>query len=144
MFMLHKRRPSFSLSYGCILPSSLTRVLPRTLVFSTRLPVSVYGTGPLVLTRNFSRQSASLEFGSYFYSPICHFSAFCITDLPVIQPTGFDALFQQCAQVCSCVIPSLNQTSGVQEFLPVVHRLRSLPRLRSRLTLGRRSLPRKP
>ena len=38
---LHQLRPSFSLSYGCILPSSLTRVLPRTLGFSPRLPVSV-------------------------------------------------------------------------------------------------------
>ena len=34
------RRP-FSRSYGAILPSSLTRVLPITLVFSTCLPVSV-------------------------------------------------------------------------------------------------------
>ena len=38
---LHQLRPSFSRSYGCILPSSLTRVLPRTLGFSPRLPVSV-------------------------------------------------------------------------------------------------------
>ena len=34
----------FSRSYGAILPSSLTRVLPITLVFSTRPPVSVCGT----------------------------------------------------------------------------------------------------
>ena len=38
---LHRLRPSFSRSYGCILPSSLTRVFPRTLGFSPRLPVSV-------------------------------------------------------------------------------------------------------
>ena len=38
---LHQLRPSFSRSYGCILPSSLTRVFPRTLGFSPRLPVSV-------------------------------------------------------------------------------------------------------
>ena len=37
----HQLRPSFSRSYGCILPSSLTRVFPRTLGFSPRLPVSV-------------------------------------------------------------------------------------------------------
>ncbi|KHF27783.1 hypothetical protein CM49_06648 [Paenibacillus sp. P1XP2] len=35
----------FSRSYGVILPSSLTRVLPRALEFSSRLPVSVCGTG---------------------------------------------------------------------------------------------------
>ena len=38
---IHQLRPSFSRSYGCILPSSLTRVFPRTLGFSPRLPVSV-------------------------------------------------------------------------------------------------------
>jgi hypothetical protein len=41
---LHQQGRSFSRSYGSILPSSLTRVLPFTLVFSTRLPVSVCGT----------------------------------------------------------------------------------------------------
>src|SRR5690625_1771144 len=35
----------FSRSYGVILPSSLTRVLPRALEYSSHLPVSVYGTG---------------------------------------------------------------------------------------------------
>ena len=38
-------RPSFSRSYGGILPSSLTTVLPIALVFSTYPPVSVWGTG---------------------------------------------------------------------------------------------------
>src|SRR5690606_1206495 len=38
-------RHPFSRSYGVILPSSLTRVLPRAFAFSARLPVSVYGTG---------------------------------------------------------------------------------------------------
>ena len=38
------------------MPSSLTRVLPRTLGFSPRIPVSVYGTGGYNLTRSFSRQ----------------------------------------------------------------------------------------
>jgi hypothetical protein len=36
---------SFSRSYGCNLPSSLTRVLPIASVFSTCPPVSVWGTG---------------------------------------------------------------------------------------------------
>ena len=39
LFTLHES--SFSRSYGGILPSSLTRVFPRTLGFSPRLPVSV-------------------------------------------------------------------------------------------------------
>ena len=36
---------SFSRSYGCNLPSSLTIVLPIASVFSTYPPVSVWGTG---------------------------------------------------------------------------------------------------
>ena len=35
----------FSLSYGAILPSSLTTLLPSAFKFSSRLPVSVCGTG---------------------------------------------------------------------------------------------------
>src|SRR5205814_9731441 len=53
----HARDPSFSRSYGCILPSSLTEVLPIALHFSCRPPVSVCGTGICGSTfRRFSRQ----------------------------------------------------------------------------------------
>ena len=41
MCILHQLEPPFSRSYGCNLPSSLTRVFPRTLGYSPRLPVSV-------------------------------------------------------------------------------------------------------
>ena len=41
----HQQRSSFFRSYGGNLPSSLTIVLPIALVFSTRPPVSVWGTG---------------------------------------------------------------------------------------------------
>lgn len=44
LFRLHASRRPFSLSYGANLPSSLTKVPPFALVFSTRLPVSVCGT----------------------------------------------------------------------------------------------------
>ena len=50
------------------MPSSLTRVLPRTLGFSPRIPVSVYGTGGHVLTRSFSRQRGVNNFNN-FLSP---------------------------------------------------------------------------
>ena len=53
---LHLPWLPLSRSYGYILPSSLTRVLPRTLGSSPRIPVSVYGTGGNGLTRSFSRQ----------------------------------------------------------------------------------------
>ena len=56
-YSLHLQRRSLSRSYGSILPSSLTRVLPIALVFSTRLPVSVCGTGTRTsILRGFSRQ----------------------------------------------------------------------------------------
>ena len=41
---LHRGQRTFSRSYGTILPSSFTRVLSSALVFSTRPPVSVWGT----------------------------------------------------------------------------------------------------
>ena len=54
------KRP-LSRSYGAMLPSSLTRVLPIALVFSTRLPVSDCGTDTFDLARHFSCQLGSLE-----------------------------------------------------------------------------------
>ena len=55
MFLLNSRLSLFSvtnlrwlplsLSYGVILPSSLTTLLPSACGFSPHLPVSVYGTG---------------------------------------------------------------------------------------------------
>ena len=41
----HSRGHPFSRSYGVILPSSLTILLPPALGFSPHPPVSVYGTG---------------------------------------------------------------------------------------------------
>ena len=67
-----------------------------------------------------------------------------MTVFPIIQATHLDMLFHSHACVPFCVTPSLNQTLPVQEFQPVVHRLCFLPRLRSRLTLSRRSLLRNP
>ena len=96
------------------------------------LPACVgFGTGAVRLARSFSRQCGPLGFGSP-------------KGLPPLQPTGFDALFHSRAQAPSCVTPSLKRLPAVLECLPVVHRLCLLPRLRSRLTLGRRALPRKP
>ena len=73
-----------------------------------------------------------------------HVSAFSCRGFPLLQHTHLDALFQPRDHVPSCVAPSLNRLDPVQEFQPVVHRLRFPPRLRSRLTLSRRSLLRNP
>ena len=58
----------FSLSYGVILPSSLTRVLPSVFVFSTRPPASVCGTGTFSLDSSFSRQRDIRIFLTFFQS----------------------------------------------------------------------------
>ena len=73
-----------------------------------------------------------------------HVSAFSCRGFPLQQHTHLDALFQPRDHVPSCVAPSLDRLDPVQEFQPVVHRLRFSPRLRSRLTLSRRSLLRNP
>ena len=55
----HSREDPFSRSYGVSLPSSLTVNHSSALVYSTRPPVSVYGTGGTGLElRRFSREHA--------------------------------------------------------------------------------------
>ena len=66
------------------------------------------------------------------------------TDLPILHPTRFYMHFQSHACLPSCVTPSFKQFQPVLEYQPVVHLLRLLPRIRSRLTLRRRSLLRNP
>ena len=51
------------------MPSSLTRVLPFVLEFSSRLPVSVCGTGTFTLFSSFSRQCGFIHFASLVRSP---------------------------------------------------------------------------
>src|SRR5690606_27915398 len=116
-------RHPFSRSYGVILPSSLTRVLPRALGSSPRLPVSVCGTGTFNLARGFSRQCELRPFGTSSFPPH-HRSASRSADLPTLQPHGLDVLFQSLADLPSCVTPSHKRLKVVQEFQPVVHRLR--------------------
>ena len=125
------------------MPSSLTRVLPRTLGFSPRIPVSVYGTGGNSLTRSFSRQCGV---NSFAHVSARYTSRLSLRhpDLPGCQPSRLYRIFHSPACLPSCVTPSLKRSLPVLEYLPVVHLLRSLPRIRSRLTLGRRSLPRNP
>src|SRR5699024_11512638 len=61
----------------------------------------------------------------------------------------YDSLSLARTSICairfsSCVTTSLIRVTPVQEFLPVVHRLRCLPRLRSRLTQSGRAFLWKP
>ena len=88
------------------MPSSLTRVFPRTLGFSPRLPVSVYGTGTCHLVRSFSRQCGPSGFAFPEGSAPGQLSAFRKGDLPPLRPAAFDALFQPRARTAPCVTPS--------------------------------------
>ena len=138
------RRHPFSLSYGVILPSSLTMGISLILGFSPRLPVSVCGTGTSSLLAAFlaSVDSAAsiLIFCPHHISELStkRTSLLCL-------PKCLDGFYHQPALpilLCHCLVLTLKV---VQEYQPVVHRLRpSSPRLRSRLTLGGRAFPRKP
>ena len=44
----------------------------------------------------------------------------------LVLPTYLDVLFHQYASLSFCVTPSLKRLKVVQEFQPVVHRLRLL------------------
>ena len=140
---LHRERPSFSRSYGCNLQSSLTRVFPRTLGSSPCLPVSV----------SVRAQFVSLE--AFLGSVVRLASARPKVRLPVtsrLLQGGFASLAayrlrralpfaRSSSLLCHSI---LMQLRVVLDCSPVVLRLRFLPRLRSRLTLSRRSLLRKP
>ncbi len=138
------RGSSFSLSYGCNLPSSLTRVFPRTLGFSPRLPVSVYGTGGYVLARSFSWQCGIHEFVKVaFNSPSC--LCFQVRGF-ASSPTYSLGRALPVARSCALLRRSIAGNGHIRyrnfNLLSIAYA--SSPRLRSRLTLSRRSLLRNP
>ena len=141
---LHQLRPSFSRSYGCILPSSLTRVFPRTLGFSPRLPVSVLVRVHVVSLEAFLGSVVRLNLmhpEGFIYLSVLSLTVWGFASTPAYRPrlafpiASSDSLLRHSI---------LKQQHAVLEFSPVVHRLCLLPRLRSRLTLRRRALLRKP
>src|SRR4029077_14423572 len=115
----------FSRSYGTILPSSLTRVSSLTLLFSSRAPVLVLGTGTSNLPRGFSRGHG-------------------VEDSPAVKPAGITSrvktprrtylsrlatrLPQDNHRLGSFSLPrpliGHNDCDVVQEYQPVDHRLR--------------------
>ena len=73
----HSREDPFSRSYGVNLPSSLTVNLPSALVYSTRLRVSVCGTGAArVELSGFSREQDYLHYcAARRHCILSHFSS---------------------------------------------------------------------
>ena len=101
----------FSRSYGVILPSSLTRVLPFVLEFSSRLPVSVCGTGTSKYLAAFLAGVDSKT--SFPLSTPLHSLALRLAYFTTSQPHCLDALFHPRASSifpCHCFINSLGST----------------------------------
>ena len=139
---VHRRRHPFSRSYGVILPSSLTMVLPIALVCSTHPPVSVCGTGPSRLPRGFSRKRGLTGFARSLRPPPRPLWGARFT---ASRPTWHRGDVQNPVRLPFSVAPSvmapLRRCRNVY-LLCIGYAFR--PRLSSRLTLGGLALPRKP
>ena len=120
---LHPNRAPLLPKYGVILPSSLTRVLSITLGFSPRLPVSVCGTGTSHLARGF--------FLAVWNQELRYYISLAITAQPYgkricLFPslTAWTRISNTALTLSSCVPHCSNGEEVVQEYQPVVHRLR--------------------
>ena len=133
-------RHPFSRSYGVILPSSLTMLLPPALGSSPHPPVSVYGTGPHGTIAAFlGGQPAS--FATLWFAPrhafalCCGFT--CSTATSLVPGFPFPAL-------AFCPRPHSSVHTEYRNLHLLSIDYGSRPRLRSRLTQGRSALPWKP
>ena len=138
-------RDPLSRSYRVSLPSSLTVIHSSALVYSTRLRVSVCGTGTSeVMFSGFSRQSA---YPHYWIVPkdvpYCQVRLFPWICLRKSASTLFNRLFRQPAAV-SLLRPhvTLKGSNGILTVSAIGLAVRL--NLRTRLTLIRLALIRKP
>ena len=108
-----------SLSYGVILPSSLTTLLPSVCGFSPRLPVSVCGTGTYNSIAAFL-DSVDSETSLLFLRSSSHFSfkyVFCIVSIPLCL-TGY---FLSPVFLSSCVPTFLIiRSTGISTCCPSI------------------------
>ena len=94
------RRHPFSRSYGVILPSSLTMLLPSALGFSPHPPVSVYGTGTI------NTIAAFLGTDSTYFATLISLritSLDCKADLPTLLLPRLHQSFHSWLKLCPCV-----------------------------------------
>ena len=130
----------FSRSYGVILPSSLTMLLPPALGFSPHPPVSVCGTGSYETIAAFLDSQltsfATLSFATRHVFALQHgFSGAAAT--PLVPGFPFPAL-----ALCLCPHSSVHMKYRNLHLLSIGYGSR--PRLRSRLTQSRSALLWKP
>lgn len=110
---LHQQQRTFSRSYGTILPSSFTRVLSSALVFSTRPPVSVWGT----ISCNLKLRGFSWKQGiNGFHTVVCssRVSALHLRIYLKVPPTPFHQDNRRLAHLAFSVPPS--QLQEVLEY----------------------------
>ena len=137
------RRHPFSRTYGVNLPSSLATLLPLVLGSSPRLPVSVCGTGASYLDSGFSRQCGFRCFGTRFslrVTPSNHHASFTTWLSTALAPAISAA--RSAPPPASPLLYCDNRQYRILYLLSITYAFR--PRLRSRLTLGGRTFPRKP
>ena len=106
----------FSRSYGVILPSSLTMLLPSALGFSPHPPVSVYGTG-------FSKAIAAfLDSGLTCFATLFRSlstSSDCMADLPTILLPRLDRFLHSRLMLSLCVPTVLfTKSTGISTSCP--------------------------
>ena len=113
------RRHPFSQSYGVILPSSLTRVIPLILGFSPRLPVSVCGTGGshslAAFLASVNSAASLLLFGPH-HRPASQ-SAYFTT----LQPHDLHRVYQHPALpilLCHCLGQTCFASTGISTSCP--------------------------
>ena len=144
---LHPQRHPLSRSYGASLPSSFSIILSRTLGFSPRLPVSDYDTVKKWTPLEAFLGSHSKQLAWPVKAAHPAMSRFLIKEvgricLPNNLPTA-TGIHQPDAS-SFCVPPSVVTHISWSRNVDLVSIDYAVwPRLRDRLTLGRRTLPRK-
>ena len=106
---LHPKGHSFSRSYGVIMPSSLTMVLPIASVYSTRPPVSVLVRAHATLLRGFSWKHGLTDFTQSLR--LASRDAFALVSMRGL-PTGFHGDVQNPARLPFSVTPSYKRAVG--------------------------------
>ena len=130
----------FSRSYGAILPSSLTTLLPPALGSSPHPPVSVYGTGTYGTIAAFldSWPTRFATFVSLPITPLALRGGFAYRAPPALGPV----LPSPARVFLLCPHSSVHMQYRNLHLLSIDYDSR--PRLRPRLTQGRSALPWKP
>ena len=132
----YRSRHPFSRSYGVILPSSLTMLLPSALGFSPHPPVSVYGTG--------MRNAIAAFLGTWlmYFPPIFRSTSRFWIDERICQLISSVACTGFCApgSTFRFLCPHISDYTQCWNINQLSIGYVSRPRLRSRLTQSRSAL----